>query len=108
MQHYATTNAIDAAIMVPPRGAPPGGGSLAEGVLDLAYREVDAGSDGWTVVDFRTNREFSTASSHYVAQVRLYLQAVVAATGLLAGIGRTVSVMRSPPLLPGRPQAAGW
>jgi hypothetical protein len=56
-----------------------GDGSLAEG-LDLAPREADADFYGWTVVDFKTDREFSTASGHYLAQVRLYAQAVAAAT----------------------------
>jgi len=60
------------------------GDGLAEGVLDLAFREADADFDGWTVVDFKTDREFSTASGHYLAQVRLYAQAVGAATKLSA------------------------
>jgi ATP-dependent helicase/nuclease subunit A len=59
-------------------------GTLAEGVLDLAFREADGDFDGWTVVDFKTDREFSTAKSHYLAQVRLYAQAVAAATRLPA------------------------
>jgi len=57
---------------------------LAEGVLDLAFREADANFDGWTVVDFKTDREFSNASGHYLAQVRLYVQAVTAATKMPA------------------------
>lgn len=61
-----------------------GDGTLAEGVLDLAFREADADFDGWTVVDFKTDREFSIASEHYLAQVRLYAQAVAAATKLPA------------------------
>jgi ATP-dependent exoDNAse (exonuclease V) beta subunit len=59
-------------------------GTLAEGVLDLAFREKGADFDGWTVVDFKTDREFSTASGHYLAQVRLCTQAVAAATKLPA------------------------
>ncbi len=59
-------------------------GCLAEGVLDLAFRERDESFDGWTVVDFKTDREFSAASRHYLEQVRLYVQAVAAATGLPA------------------------
>jgi ATP-dependent helicase/nuclease subunit A len=57
-----------------------GDGTLAEGVLDLVFREADADFDGWTVVDFKTDREFSTTSGHYLAQVRLYAHAVAAAT----------------------------
>jgi hypothetical protein len=53
--------------------------SLAEGVLDLAFREETPDFDGWTVVDFKTDRGFSSASGHYLAQVGL---AVKAATGL--------------------------
>jgi ATP-dependent exoDNAse (exonuclease V) beta subunit len=59
-------------------------GSLAEGVLDLAFREESSDFDGWTVVDFKTDQEFSNESAHYVAQVRLYAQAVQAATSLPA------------------------
>ena len=61
-----------------------GDGTLAEGVLDLAFREADAGFDGWTVVDFKTDREFSNAPGNYLEQVRLYAQAVAAATRLPA------------------------
>jgi ATP-dependent helicase/nuclease subunit A len=53
-------------------------------VLDLAFREADANFDGWTVVDFKTEREFSTAPGHYLEQVRLYAQAVSVATRLPA------------------------
>ena len=59
-------------------------GALAEGVLDLAFREQDGDFAGWTVVDFKTDREFSAESAHYVAQVGLYARAVRAATGLPA------------------------
>jgi ATP-dependent exoDNAse (exonuclease V) beta subunit len=61
-----------------------GDGTMAEGVLDLAFREAEEGFDGWTVVDFKTDREFSAASSYYLAQVRLYARAVEAATNLPA------------------------
>jgi len=54
-------------------------GGLAEGVVDLAFREEDAG--GWTVVDFKTDRELEPHLSEYAAQVRLYAEAVVRATG---------------------------
>ena len=59
-------------------------GSIAEGVLDLAFREQTSDFDGWSVVDFKTDHEFSTAASHYIAQVDLYVRAVRAATGLPA------------------------
>jgi ATP-dependent exoDNAse (exonuclease V) beta subunit len=52
-------------------------GVLAEGVVDLAFRE-DA---GWTVVDFKTDREIEGARARYEAQVGLYCQAIEAATG---------------------------
>jgi len=52
-------------------------GSLAEGVVDLAFRE-----DGeWTVVDFKTDRELEGSRGIYEDQVRLYARAVTAATG---------------------------
>jgi ATP-dependent helicase/nuclease subunit A len=41
-------------------------GCIAEGVLDLAFRDQIPGFDGWTVVDFKTDQEFSTAASHYI------------------------------------------
>jgi ATP-dependent exoDNAse (exonuclease V) beta subunit len=59
-------------------------GCVAEGVLDLAFREQTSAFDGWTVVDFKTDQEFSTAANHYIAQVHLYAQAVRAATDLPA------------------------
>jgi ATP-dependent helicase/nuclease subunit A len=55
-------------------------GSLAEGIIDLAYPDDDTTSSTWTVVDFKTDREFSASSERYVAQVRLYAQAVESVT----------------------------
>jgi ATP-dependent helicase/nuclease subunit A len=52
-------------------------GVLAEGVVDLAFRE----GQHWTVVDFKTDRELGDQRSAYAAQVRLYARAVAAATG---------------------------
>lgn len=46
-------------------------------MVDLAFREDDA----WTVVDFKTDREFEGSSDRYIAQVNLYSKAVGAATG---------------------------
>jgi ATP-dependent exoDNAse (exonuclease V) beta subunit len=51
-------------------------GTLVEGVVDLAFTEAA----GWTVVDFKTDREFEDASDRYVRQVCLYVDAVAAAT----------------------------
>ena len=52
-------------------------GSLAEGVVDLAFREGGA----WTVVDFKTDRELAAGRAVYEAQVLLYVRAIAAATG---------------------------
>lgn len=56
-------------------------GSLAEGVVDLAF--LEAGPEGcrWTVVDFKTDQEFSSEPARYVRQVQLYAEAVTSATG---------------------------
>ena len=55
-------------------------GGLVEGVIDLAFREDSSEFDGWTVVDFKTDREFEETSDQYIAQVRVYSEAVAAAT----------------------------
>jgi ATP-dependent exoDNAse (exonuclease V) beta subunit len=52
-------------------------GRLAEGVVDLAFREADA----WTVVDFKTDAELGPRRTTYAAQVRLYADAIARATG---------------------------
>jgi ATP-dependent exoDNAse (exonuclease V) beta subunit len=57
-------------------------GSLGEGVLDLAFRDDTPDFTGWTVVDFKTDREFDEASSRYIAQAQVYAKAVGAATNL--------------------------
>jgi ATP-dependent exoDNAse (exonuclease V) beta subunit len=59
-------------------------GTLAEGVVDLAFREAgngDGESPRWTVVDFKTDREIESRRAVYAAQVRLYAEAVERATG---------------------------
>jgi ATP-dependent helicase/nuclease subunit A len=56
-------------------------GSLVEGVIDLALREETPEFAGWTVVDFKTDREFEETPDRYIAQVRVYSKAVGAATG---------------------------
>ena len=57
-----------------------GDGSLVEGVVDLAFREDTLDFAGWVVVDFKTDREFEASSDRYIAQVRIYSEAVRAAT----------------------------
>jgi len=52
-------------------------GSLAEGVIDLAFRDEGA----WTVIDFKTDRELDAAHATYEAQLLLYVRGVAAATG---------------------------
>jgi ATP-dependent exoDNAse (exonuclease V) beta subunit len=59
-------------------------GSLAEGVVDLAFREASEGFTGWTVLDFKTDREFTSSADRYTAQVTLYADAVRTATGMSA------------------------
>jgi ATP-dependent exoDNAse (exonuclease V) beta subunit len=52
-------------------------GTLVEGVLDLAFLE----KDGWTVVDFKTDRELEKELERYKRQVALYALAISRATG---------------------------
>ena len=52
------------------------GGTLVEGVLDLAFKEKDV----WTVVDFKTDEEIRR-HANYVAQLNMYIRAVETATG---------------------------
>jgi ATP-dependent helicase/nuclease subunit A len=56
-------------------------GRLVEGVVDLAFREEMPDFVGWTVVDFKTDRESAESSARCLAQVRVYAQAIQAATG---------------------------
>ena len=58
-----------------------GDGRLAEGIVDLAFREPAAGGPLWTVVDFKSDRELSERAPQYAAQVALYAEAIAAATG---------------------------
>jgi len=51
-------------------------GSIAEGVVDLAFPDHAPGFEGWTIVDFKTDREFATSSERHIAQVRLYSEAI--------------------------------
>jgi ATP-dependent exoDNAse (exonuclease V) beta subunit len=54
-------------------------GTLIEGVIDLAFQEETAEFHGWTVVDFKTDREFKNAEHQYRAQVVTYVDALTAA-----------------------------
>ncbi|HEX9294940.1 MAG TPA: UvrD-helicase domain-containing protein [Polyangiaceae bacterium] len=56
-------------------------GSMVEGVLDLAFREVEDGGAVWTVVDFKTDVEIAGRRDEYERQVGLYAEAVARATG---------------------------
>src|SRR5262249_49678686 len=56
---------------------PLGDGRLAEGVVDLAFRDAGA----WTVVDWKTDAELGPRRATYAAQVRLYADAIARATG---------------------------
>lgn len=52
-------------------------GTLVEGIVDLAFREVGA----WTIVDFKTDRELDGAVDVYGEQVALYAAIVAKAMG---------------------------
>jgi ATP-dependent exoDNAse (exonuclease V) beta subunit len=53
------------------------GHEVCEGVVDLAFEEAD----GWTIVDFKTDRAGGPAETLYEHQVALYAEAVARATG---------------------------
>jgi ATP-dependent exoDNAse (exonuclease V) beta subunit len=44
---------------------------LVEGVVDLVFLEDRPEIAGWTVVDFKTDREFATSSDRYTAQASI-------------------------------------
>jgi ATP-dependent exoDNAse (exonuclease V) beta subunit len=56
-------------------------GVLAEGVVDLAFREQTREGPRWTVVDWKTDREVGERRGVYEAQVGLYAEAIGRATG---------------------------
>jgi ATP-dependent exoDNAse (exonuclease V) beta subunit len=56
-------------------------GSLVEGILDLAFREMEGDAPVWTVVDFKTDVEISGRGQEYARQIGVYVDAVRAATG---------------------------
>ena len=59
-------------------------GTLTEGVVDLPFQENTPEFQGWTVVDFKTDREIEKAENQYRAQVAAYVEAVCTATELPA------------------------
>jgi len=52
-------------------------GAVVEGNVDLAFRDTD----GFIVVDFKTDRELDGALDRYERQVSLYAEAIARATG---------------------------
>ena len=53
---------------------------MVEGTVDLAFYEDTSDFVGWTVVDFKTDREVE-AMSVYIAQVKVYSEAISAGAG---------------------------
>jgi ATP-dependent exoDNAse (exonuclease V) beta subunit len=56
-------------------------GTVIEGVIDLAFRELGPGGPEWTVVDFKTDVELTERQGKYETQILLYVKAIRAATG---------------------------
>ena len=54
-----------------------GPGRLIEGIVDLAFED----ESGYTVIDFKTDREVDGAIDRYRRQVQIYAAAIAAATG---------------------------
>ncbi|MEM7248024.1 MAG: UvrD-helicase domain-containing protein [Acidobacteriota bacterium] len=57
---------------------PAGDGSLAEGVIDMVFKEADG---SWTVVDYKTDRDLEAGRDKHARQVGLYCEALALATG---------------------------
>lgn len=55
--------------------------TLAEGIVDLAFREQHASGARWHVVDFKTDLARETYLEAYGRQVSIYARAIEAATG---------------------------
>jgi ATP-dependent exoDNAse (exonuclease V) beta subunit len=55
-------------------------GTLAEGIVDLAFHEETTEFTGWTVVDFKTGAEFEGNKAAYGVQVALYVEAIEKST----------------------------
>jgi ATP-dependent exoDNAse (exonuclease V) beta subunit len=77
----AALRASDACRRESPICAPTLDGTLIEGVLDLTFREIENGAPVWTIVDFKTDVEIAGRREDYERQVRIYADAVAAATG---------------------------
>ena len=56
-------------------------GTVIEGVIDLAFREMGDAGPEWTVVDFKTDVELMGRQDKYETQILLYVKAISAATG---------------------------
>jgi ATP-dependent helicase/nuclease subunit A len=56
-------------------------GTMIEGVIDLAFRELGPEGPAWTVVDFKTDVELTERRAKYETQILLYVKAISAATG---------------------------
>jgi ATP-dependent exoDNAse (exonuclease V) beta subunit len=52
-------------------------GTFLEGIVDLAFEE----EAGWTVVDYKTDRELTAGDERYLRQVAIYAAAIARATG---------------------------
>jgi hypothetical protein len=59
-------------------------GTLAEGIADLAFEELDGGQRWWTVVDFKTDVEISGHLATYRAQLDIYMRGIAQSTGVRA------------------------
>jgi hypothetical protein len=55
---------------------------LSKVVVDLAFREHAPDFSGWTVLDFKTDREFAKLSERYEAQLSIDSEAIRRATSL--------------------------
>jgi len=55
-------------------------GALAEGIIDMAFKEPDDEAL-WTVVDFKSDRTLDAHGEAYFEQVRHYIDAIERATG---------------------------
>jgi ATP-dependent exoDNAse (exonuclease V) beta subunit len=55
-------------------------GALVEGVLDVAFE----GPGGWTILDFKTDKDLENAEDQYRGQAALYMMALTEATGKAA------------------------
>ncbi|HTW87347.1 MAG TPA: UvrD-helicase domain-containing protein [Candidatus Binataceae bacterium] len=59
-------------------------GTLVEGVADLAFLDEHGSPPCWTVIDFKTDADWSRRLAEYRVQLGLYMAAISASTGLSA------------------------